>query len=86
MLISLIKICKRNELNMEAIYIYIYIDVKKSVQKKRSEVALKKRSKTDVKKAKVQRKLTDQNDRSIVVWLKKLLVVLEGKVKHVKDT
>ena len=71
---------------MEAIYIYIYIDVKKSVQKKRSEVALKKRSKTDVKKAKVQRKLADQNDRSIVVWLKKLLVVLEGKVKHVKDT
>ena len=86
MLISLIKICKRNELNMEAIYIYIYIDVKKSVQKKRSEVALKKRSKIDVKKAKVQRKLADQNDRSIVVWLKKLLVVLEGKVKHVKDT
>ena len=86
MLISLIKICKRNELNMEAIYIYTYIDVKKSVQKKRSEVALKKRSKTDVKKAKVQRKLADQNDRSIVVWLKKLLVVLEGKVKHVKDT
>ena len=71
---------------MEAIYIYIYIDVKKSVQKKRSEVALKKRSKIDVKKAKVQRKLADQNDRSIVVWLKKLLVVLEGKVKHVKDT
>ena len=67
MLISLIKICKRNELNMEAIYIYIYIDVKKSDQKKRSEVALKKRSKTDVKKAKVQRKLADQNDRSIVV-------------------
>lgn len=53
--------------------------VKKSVQKRRSEVVLKKESKNEISKAKMQKKTVDQNDKSIVILLRKLLVTLEGK-------
>ena len=60
--------------------------VEKTVQKRRSEVVLKKEGKNGMRKAKMQKKTVDQNDRSVVVLLRKLLVVLERKVKHVKGT